>query len=87
MISCVDHVTWLTIAAISNLSGWLCWDDGCRMWLCIRCMLLRLFVKMWVSCVWCCVPWIAIRMAFSYALRMFCKLDSLSAIRRLLVGE
>jgi hypothetical protein len=57
------------------------------MWLCIRYILLRLSVKMCVSCMCCCVPWIAIRMAFSSALRMFCKLVSLSAIRRLLAGQ
>ena len=36
---------------------------------------------------WCCVLWIAIRMAFSLALRMFCRPMSLSAILRLLAGE
>ena len=37
---------WLTIAEMSSLSRWLCWDDGCRIWLCIRYILLRFFVKM-----------------------------------------
>ena len=83
----MDHIIWLTIVAMSSLSGWLCWDDGRRMWLFIRYILLRLSVKMWISHVWCCVFWIAIRMAFSSALRMFCKLGSLSAILRLLAGE
>ena len=71
---------WLIMAAMSNLSRWLCWDDGCRMWLCIRCTMLRLYVNMYVSCVCCCVPWITIRMAFSSALRMFCRHGSLSVI-------
>ena len=65
MILCVDYVIWLTIAAMSSLYVWLCWDDGWRMWLFIRYILLKMFVKMWVSCMWCCVLWIAIRMAFS----------------------
>ena len=30
---CVDQVIWLTIATMSSLSGWLCWDDGFCMWL------------------------------------------------------
>ena len=55
VILCVDHVMWLTIAEMSSLSGWLCWDDGCHMWLCIRYILLRLFEKMCVFCVRCCV--------------------------------
>jgi hypothetical protein len=77
----------LTIAAMSSLSGWLCWDDGCRMWLCIRHMLLKLSIKIYVYCVRCCVPWMAIRMAFSSALRMFCRPTSPPATRRLLAGQ
>ena len=87
VILCVDHVMRLTIVAMSSLSRWLCWDDGCRMWLFIRYVMLRMFVKMWISCVWCCVLWIVIRMAFSLALRMFCRPWSLSPILRFLVGE
>lgn len=52
----------------------------------IRYIRMRLFVKMWITHVRCCVLWIAIRMAFSLALRMFCKAGSLSAILRLLAG-
>ena len=80
VILCVDHVIWLTIAAMSRLSRWLSWDDGCHMWLFIRYILLRLFVRMWVSRVWYYVLCIAIRMAFSSILRMFCRPGSLSAI-------
>lgn len=29
VILCVDHVIWLTMATMSSLSRWLCWDDGC----------------------------------------------------------
>ena len=39
----------LTMAAMSNLSGWWCCDVGCCMWLLIRYILLRLSVKMFVS--------------------------------------
>ena len=78
---------WLTIAAMSSLSGWLCWDDGCCMWLFIRYILLRLSVRMWISRVWCCVFGIAIKIALSSALRMFCRPGSHSAILRLLAGE
>ena len=42
---------------------------------------------MCVSCVCCCVPCIAIRRVVNSALRMFCRLGSLSAIRRLLAGQ
>ena len=87
MILYVDYVIWLTVAATSNFSGWSCWDDGSRMWLCIRYILLRQSVKMWVSCMWCCVPWIAISMALNLALRVFCKPGSPFAIRRLVAGE
>ena len=78
---------WLTIGEMNNLSGWLCWDDGCRMWLCNRHIPLRLFVKMCVYCVCSCVSWIAIRMVFSSPLRMFCRHGSLFAIQRLLAGQ
>ena len=80
-----DHM--VSASSLSRLSEWLCWDDGCRMWLFIRYIMLRLSVRMWISCVSCCVFWISIRMAFSLALRMFCRPRSLSAILRLLAGE
>ena len=49
--------------------------------------MLRLSRRMWISCVSCCAFWISIRMAFSLALRMFCRPGSLYAILRLLAGE
>lgn len=64
VILCVNHVIWLTMAAMTILSGWLCWDDRCRMWLFIKYILLRLFVKMRVSHVWCCVLFTIISMTF-----------------------
>ena len=57
------------------------------MLLCIRYILLRLSVKMWVSCMWCYVPCTTVRMAFNLALSMFCNLGSLSTIRRLLAWQ
>ena len=54
--------------------------------LCIRFALLRLSVKICVSCVWCCVLLIATSMAFDSAMSMFCNRGSLFAIRWLLVG-
>lgn len=86
VILCVDQVMWLTIADMSSLSGWLCWDDGCRMWLCIRYMLLRLSVNMCMSCVLCFVLWTAIRIVFSSALRMFCRPESLSSNSEVIGG-
>ena len=41
VIFCVDQVIWLTKVVMCNLSGWLCLDDGCCMWLCIWYILLR----------------------------------------------
>jgi hypothetical protein len=57
------------------------------MWLCIKSILIRMYVKICVCYVCCCVPCIAMRMAFNLALRMFCRLGSLSAIQRLLAGQ
>ena len=48
---CVDQVIWVTMVGMHSLSGWLCWDDGCRIWLFIKYILLRLFVNTKVSCV------------------------------------
>jgi hypothetical protein len=49
--------------------------------------LKRLSIKVCVSCVWRCIPWIAIRKVFSSALRKFYRPRSLSAIQRLSVGQ
>jgi hypothetical protein len=57
---------WLTLAAMSSSSRWLCWDDGCLMWLCIKSLLIRMYVKICVCYVCCCVPCIAIRMALTW---------------------
>ena len=38
------------ILSICSLSGWLCWDEGWRMWLLMRYMLLRLSNNMYVFC-------------------------------------
>ena len=50
VILCVEHVIWLTMAMMSSLSWWLCWDNGCCMWLFIRLILLKLFVKTRAYC-------------------------------------
>ena len=53
VILCVDHVTWLTKVAMSNLSGWLCWNDGCRLWLCIKYILYIIKVVCKDVCISC----------------------------------
>jgi hypothetical protein len=35
-----------TVATISDLSGWWCYEDWCLMWLLIKNILFELFVKM-----------------------------------------
>lgn len=63
----MDHVIWLTKAMMRSLSRWLCWDDGCRTRLFITCILLRVYVKMRVFCLWYCVLLIGISMALKFS--------------------
>jgi hypothetical protein len=61
----------LTMAAMSSLSGWWCCDVGCCMWLFMRYMLLRLYVNMCVS-IWVVFMFLIARnIAYSSALSMF----------------
>lgn len=46
VILCLDHMILLIMATMSNLSRWLCWDDGCLMWVFVKYTLLRLYVRM-----------------------------------------
>ena len=61
----------LTMAAMSNLSGWWCCDVGCCMWLFIRYILLRLSMNMCVSILVIFMFLIARSIAYNSALRIF----------------
>lgn len=76
-ILCLDHLIGLIMADMNNLSGWLCWDEGCFMWLFSKNMLLRLFVKMKMSQMYYFVLVITISIVFSFAVIIFCSLGSL----------
>ena len=83
---CGVQYIWLIMAAISSLSGWWCWDVGCCIWLLIKYMLLRLSVNIWVSLWVLCMVLMAMRIAFSSALKMFWYPGNLSDIWVLLLG-
>ena len=59
------------MVAMRSLSGWGRCEVGCCMWLLIIYMLLRLFVNICVYVWVVCMVFIAMNMAFNYALRMF----------------
>lgn len=84
VILCLNYVMYWTIDAISSLSIWLCWEDGCLTWLSMKWMLLRLSVKICMSWLTSCVLASTNQIACSSALRMFWNPESLYAICMLL---
>ena len=70
-IMCGVQYIWLMMAVMNSLSGWWCWDVGFCIWLLIRYILLRLSVNICVSLWVACMVLMAMRIAFSSALRMF----------------
>ena len=70
-IVCGVQYIWLIMVAMSSLSWWWCCDVGCCMWLLIKYMLLRLSVNICVSLWVIRMVLMAMRIAFSLALKIF----------------
>ena len=81
-----NHVMRCIMKAMRSLSGWLCWEDGCHMWLFRRHLLFKLLVEMWTSCVGLCILARASHLPWSSKRGMFWNLGSLSTICMSLVG-
>ena len=70
ILGLVQDISWI-IDLISSMFGWCCCDDGCFIWVLVSYVLLRLLVRIYVSCWIVFVVWMANSIAYSSTIRFF----------------